>query len=464
MKKLDFRLILIAVMFVFIAGSMLGCGSSVAPATESSAQADTSKAPDTKDTVQSDSGIQTAVDELSVNGKKPDEVKGRILFWNWDVNEFEMMKTMNKIYPNVTFEFVNVAGDDYVMKLQTALASGGDVPDVLTMDVSALGKFFSLNVTEDIGSAPWSIDKNLMIPYLAEIATDKEGKLRAVPNVSCPGGFYYRRDIAKQYLGTDDPVEVGKKIADWDTFISTGKELVQKSGGKVFMISGVDALSDIFSRQNTKPWIEGNKLLIEENFLESYKLLETIRDANICANVDYSSPAYNATFAKGNVLGYFGAPWYQSYVLEANDKEGSGRWGIAKNPGGAYSFGGIFWGMYKDSKNKEAVTAYLKYELSAPGAKTKYELLKFLPPYAPAWKDTYLYQPSTWFGGQDITTYYLDIMNGMKVRKPEADDALFFKTFSFYVKALAKKQGGTAEELIKKVEDEVISKVPQYTK
>ena len=28
----------------------------------------------------------------------------------------------------------------------------------------------------------------------------------------------YRRDIAKEVFGSDDPAEVQKKVADWDTF------------------------------------------------------------------------------------------------------------------------------------------------------------------------------------------------------------------------------------------------------
>ena len=32
-----------------------------------------------------------------------------------------------------------------------------------------------------------------------------------------PGLLVYRRDIAKDVFGTDDPEEVGKRMKDWDT-------------------------------------------------------------------------------------------------------------------------------------------------------------------------------------------------------------------------------------------------------
>ena len=44
----------------------------------------------------------------------------------------------------------------------------------------------------------------------------------------CPGTMIYRRDIAKEVFGTDDPAEVQKKVADWDTFKATAEELKEK--------------------------------------------------------------------------------------------------------------------------------------------------------------------------------------------------------------------------------------------
>ena len=43
-----------------------------------------------------------------------------------------------------------------------------------------------------------------------------------------PGLLVYRRDIAKDVFGTDDPEEVGKKMKDWDTAKATAEELKAK--------------------------------------------------------------------------------------------------------------------------------------------------------------------------------------------------------------------------------------------
>ncbi len=153
-----------------------------------------------------------------VNGKSPEEVTGNILFWSWDPNFFDMVEKMNTIYPNVTFDFVTVASaDDYMQKLQAALTSGSDVPDILAMEINNLGKFYDMGICENLDKH--EIDKSLLIPYLEEMGKDNNGTFIGIPNTAAPGGLYYRRDIAREYLGTDDPDEITEMVKDWDSFI-----------------------------------------------------------------------------------------------------------------------------------------------------------------------------------------------------------------------------------------------------
>ena len=51
-----------------------------------------------------------------------------------------MIEKCNDVYPNIEFEFVNVASTDYILKLTTALASGGEVPDILCAEMNDVAK------------------------------------------------------------------------------------------------------------------------------------------------------------------------------------------------------------------------------------------------------------------------------------------------------------------------------------
>ncbi|HJD46633.1 MAG TPA: extracellular solute-binding protein, partial [Candidatus Mediterraneibacter norfolkensis] len=188
--------------------SLAGCGNS-----ESSESTQ-----DTAQTTDSSTGSSASDDEYYyVNGKAPEEVTGNILFWSWDPNFFDMVEKMNDIYPNVTFDFVTVASaDDYMQKLQAALTSGSEVPDILAMEINYVGRFYDMGITEDLEEH--DIDKSLLIDYLAEIGTDDEGTFIGIPNTAAPGALFYRRDLAKEYLGTDDPDELAAMLSDWDSF------------------------------------------------------------------------------------------------------------------------------------------------------------------------------------------------------------------------------------------------------
>lgn len=395
---------------------------------------------------ENDSSNQT--DEYyMVNGKSPEEVTGNILFWSWDPNFFDMVEKMNTIYPNVTFDFVTVASaDDYMQKLQAALTSGSDVPDILAMEINNLGKFYDMGICENLDEH--EIDKSLLIPYLEEMGKDNNGTFIGIPNTAAPGGLYYRRDIAREYLGTDDPDEITEMVKDWDSFIETGKKIKEASGGKVSMIPGIDTLVQPLVNQTGLRWRDGNKLTIQENFTDTIALMQKIKEAEIDAGLDVWTPAWNASFAQGNVFCCPGSCWFQSYVIEPNDPEGAGNWG------------GIWWGMYNQSQNKDAVAAWMKYELTVEGAQNKYDLIHFYPGVKAVYEDDYLNKPNEFFGGQNVTELYLKEMDEMTVLRPIADDALFYNSMTFFAQSLE----GTPEEIADKIEDDIISSNPQYEK
>ena len=57
-----------------------------------------------------------------------------------------------------------------------------------------------------------------MYQYTKDIATDSKGKLKATTWQATPGLFAYRRSIAKDVLGTDDPDKVQEALSTWDKF------------------------------------------------------------------------------------------------------------------------------------------------------------------------------------------------------------------------------------------------------
>lgn len=94
----------------------------------------------------------------------------------------------------------------------------------------------------DLGINPDS-DLTDQFAFTRTVASDVNGVQRASTWQACPGVLVYRRDIAKEVFGTDDPVEIGKKTADWATMKTTAEEL--KAKGYYAFSCYVDSLSGI---------------------------------------------------------------------------------------------------------------------------------------------------------------------------------------------------------------------------
>ena len=83
---------------------------------------------------------------------------------------------------------------------------------------------YSLDVKEKVGLTDEELEDQF--PYTQQMASTDMGVLKAVTWQAAPGVFVYRRSIAKEVLGTDDPDAVQKKIADWNEFSKTAEEMI----------------------------------------------------------------------------------------------------------------------------------------------------------------------------------------------------------------------------------------------
>ena len=87
----------------------------------------------------------------------------------------------------------------------------------------------------------------------------------APPGRRPPGLFAYRRSIAKEVLGTDDPTEVQSHLSDWDKFNEVAAQAYAK-GYK--MLSGFDDAYRTFSNNVDAPWVDGTTVKVDPNIMK----------------------------------------------------------------------------------------------------------------------------------------------------------------------------------------------------
>ncbi len=314
-------------------------------------------------------------------GPAASNLTGDLVIWTFFDQVEDMGAQFGKKHPGVKVDVKVFPGDQYQTKARLALQSGQSAPDIFDLERGYIGKFIDSPFAEDLTAMGAEDLLKDYVPYVAELGKDSNGVVRAVTDHSSPGGFWYRRDVAEQYLGTDDPAEVSEQVADWDKIVELGKQVAQESGGKIHLLA---SYSDVImvNQYHMEPWVQDGKLNIDPEWNEVLDTARSIRENNVDAKLDAFSPAWGNAWNNGSVL-MFAWPSWAGFLVD-REKTG-GKWGIARAPKGYYA-GGTYRAIYTRSKNKELAFEFVKYiaspewqdynlkkTLNMPGLQTVYQ-------------------------------------------------------------------------------------------
>jgi multiple sugar transport system substrate-binding protein len=319
----------------------------------------------------------------------PAEVGGKLVVWSFTDEVQKMVDNyLRADLPTIEIEFTMAPSDVYQSKLKPVLQSGQDAPDVFTLE-SAYVKAYP-----DTG---WLLDLSDLLPqaraanmaqYPIDIMTDSTGKVRGYSWQCTPGAFFYRRSLAKQYLGTDDPAQVQEMVKDVDAFLATAQKLYDGSGGSVKMVTNGD-LFNPFKAGRKQGWVVDGKLVIDPNMLDLVDLQKTLKDRKLdngaspwdaswfaCMNDTFKDERGNPVYT----FGYFLPTWGLHYVLKTNceAKDGdkvvsttAGDWAMVKGPFG-YFWGGTWYAAYINTTNPDAAKKLISYCTMDEGFLEKY--------------------------------------------------------------------------------------------
>lgn len=222
--------------------------------------------------------------------------------------------------------------------LKQADAAADDKIDLFLLEADYALKYvdtdYTMNVA-DLGITEEDLAEQFQ--YTKDIVTDSNGNLKGVSWQGCPGLLIYRRDIAKDVLGTDDPEEVQKSLADWDTFLETAGKMQEKGYA---MTSSVNDTYRVFSNNVTSKWVEDGKINIDDNLMKWVETSKAMVDAGETGTSELWSDDWSKGFyTDSNVFCYFGPAWFYDFSM-AGDTEGSvgnaGGWAVTEGPQGFY--------------------------------------------------------------------------------------------------------------------------------
>lgn len=265
----------------------------------------------------------------------------------------------NKIHPEIKVNITVVPNDDFLAKLTPTLSSGQGAPDIFTGESDYVKYLVNSGYWEDLNSEPYNVDEYTddIWDYVVSVGSDDQGGVHALSWQASPGSIMYRRDMAKEVLGTDDPKEVGQMLNSNESMLDIASKFKEK-GIKMFA-SWQDIMNMEFSNRS-QPWVVDNKLVIDDNLPDFMDMAKEISEQGYDLNVDPWAPEWNAAVESDDTFCYVLPSWgYQFVVKPAADKT-AGQWAMCEGPV-PYVKGGTWLGIYKDSEKKDIAWEFLKY-------------------------------------------------------------------------------------------------------
>jgi ABC-type glycerol-3-phosphate transport system substrate-binding protein len=294
---------------------------------------------------------------------------GRLNVWAI-TDELKMMidRYYRQTRPNVTVNYSLIPSFQFSNRLERALAAGkGRAPDVFALDSSFVRKFVESGMLLDLTDI-YEANKARLIAYPVEVGTFN-GRVYAMSWQAMPGAMFYRRSLARRYLGTDDPVRVQEMFSSFDRFMETAAILHQRSGGSCVVVASRGDLFNPFLGARSTSWVINGSLNIDpvmEQFMDISKL---IHDNRYCGRVTQWSDGWfagmkgelrDANFNHLEVFSYFLPIWGLHYVLKTNAPRSTGDWAVIQGPS-PYHWGGTWLAAWKDTPNANAARDMIQF-------------------------------------------------------------------------------------------------------
>lgn len=284
-----------------------------------------------------------------------------------EVEETSEDGTVTKLKDGTEIHWIINPNQDgvYQQKLDEALLRQADVSDDEKVDMFLSETDYVNKYTDadadvampltDIGIDP-ETDLADQYDFTKTTASDQNGVQRGSTWQCCPGLLVYRRDIAMDVFGTDDPEAVGEKVKDWDTIKTTAEEL--KAKGYYTFSSYADTFR-LYGNSIEESWVQPGETTLKVD----QKIMDWIKDSKEWLDAGYFDKTVKGQWnddwnksmgSKSKVFAFLLPAWGIDFVLEKNWDGDEGAWAVT-NPPQEYNWGGSYLHACAGTDNPEHV-------------------------------------------------------------------------------------------------------------
>lgn len=283
-----------------------------------------------------------------------DEFRKRVVAVYPEVKETSEDGTVTTLNDGTEIHWIINPNQDgvYQQKLDEALlkqadAEADDKVDIFLSETDYVNKYTDADADmamplTDIGIDP-DVDLKDQYSFTKTTASDQNGVQRGSTWQCCPGLLVYRRDIAKDVFGTDDPEAIGEKVKDWDTLKATAEEL--KAKGYYTFASYADTFR-LYGNSIEESWVKPGESTIKVD----QKIMDWVNDSKEWLDAGYFDKTVKGQWnddwnksmgSQSKVFAFLFPAWGIDFTLNPNWDGEDGAWAVT-NPPQEYNWGGSY--------------------------------------------------------------------------------------------------------------------------
>jgi multiple sugar transport system substrate-binding protein len=323
----------------------------------------------------------------STGGSSPAaNLSGELTVWAMG-NEGTKLSTLadafTKANPGVKVSVTPVDWGQAVAKLTTAIA-GNTTPDVSQMGTDMMGQFGATGAFDPV---PSDITSSTFFDS-AWKTNDVGGVVSGVPWYVETRLLYYRKDIAEKAGITSPP-------ATWDDLKAMAKAMKEKGGAKWGISLGTKNWQEYFpflwSNGGDVVDASGNPALNSPQAVEALTFYDSFFKEGLTPKSVPEGFDITPAFVKGDNPMFFSGPWHLGLIDTAGGADFKTKWAIAPMPKkvtGTSFLGGSNVVVFKNSKNKDAAWAFVKFLADPKTQALWYTTATDLPAVQAGWDES----------------------------------------------------------------------------
>lgn len=274
---------------------------------------------------------------------------------------------------DVVYTMIPMTNGEYQTKLLASLGTR-DAPDVIALEASFVKEYVESDFLADLGVLLPEAEAAQTYPFVVEVGSHN-GTTKAFSYQATPGALFYRRSLATEYFGTDDPVEIQALLSDMDKFTEAAAIIKEMSGGNTYMVASNGDFQNPYFANRSQPWIVDGALVVDPMVNEYVRIAKLFRDQGYEAQAaqwqegwfaGMSDTLVDAAGTPKKIFSYFLPTWGLPYVLAPNavaadgSSDTSGDWAVIEGPL-PYQWGGTWVGVIDGTSKMDIATDFVRF-------------------------------------------------------------------------------------------------------